>query len=444
MPVRLLFYSSAAIQYNHPSLVAFYSFILYAIMSTDIENEDEKGKKGSDRGVSTPRARAVGAGPSDELPELELSCTTSSSSALTLGIVEPSPSTPDQPVKNKKSSPEEREKMAREFILSKGLNISYDTLDDEGKLRAKRLMSADFSWSPSHEKKGNRGETTFREQCDLFCNMYSEWSDLSRWFFHQDKDAMDNYLVIRRQKAGICYMHAVAVYQHYVQYRRQKRQGSGHEMLDLSWYIRERFSTERLENFITKGGGSSSIGFLCEITGNDWEEVSSLSLNPPKKSRKSERFKWVIAEICHNFKASQEPALVSGFCLEEDFKSPGKYYYHGEVKKEKLLAYGEKCKKPKGSYVKHSMVLIALYQDKGRDEVWFLLQNFWANKYLVVVSAEYLASCYASVTFLDADDNVSLPHDLVVIDAHYSETETTLEECEEDISEENEATAAVV
>jgi len=317
--------------------------------------------------------------------------------------------------------------------VKKGLDITYDDLDQDGKLRANRLMSADFSWSPTKDKE-DRGETTFSEQWDLFCHFIAGCQTLSSLFCDGliasvffDQTATEKYLAIRLQKTGICYMHAVAVFQHYLWCLRTKPEGDNHEMLDISWYIREKFPNDKLKNFITKGGGGSAVEFYCEVTGAELDVMRGETIHLQKKSADEATFQRRMDEICDLFKNTNEPALVSEFKIERDFKTPNKFVYDDEVDQQAYYDYGLECKKPHGGRVLHSMVMLGLKKEPS-GKVWFLLQNFWASKYLVLASGEYLASCGAVVTFAPKSVTVDLKENFTVIDAHYMETEVGPEE----------------
>jgi hypothetical protein len=64
-------------------------------------------------------------------------------------------------------------------------------------------------------------------------------------------------------------------------------------------------------------------------------------------------------------------------------------------------------------------------------KVWFLLQNTWKNKYFRVVSAEYMASCKATISFVHKGVSVALVEKLHVVDSWYAETNCEMEECAE-------------
>lgn len=338
-------------------------------MSTANESGKETTKTshdGRDRNHRDPSVEVAGpkrnVGGSGDLspPGLALSSTTSSISPMAGLSLE----TPKQPIQPKMTR-EESEKNAREFMENKGLNISYDQLDEFGKLRASRLMSTDFSWSPKQEKIGNHGETTFREQWELFCRKFPIWEDLSHVFF--DEDALDNFLVIREQRGGICFMHAVTVYLHYLQYLRMETTRPNHEMLDLSWYICERFPKEKLEKFLLKGGGGSSIDFFCELTGHHKNEIMSANIVLASKSWDEDQFQQNIQMICDKFARNKEPALVSEFAIERNFKSSDEFSYDGELEMEVYYDYAEQCGKSSHIRVLHSMVLLGLRkEDSGK------------------------------------------------------------------------------
>ena len=143
--------------------------------------------------------------------------------------------------------------------------LTYDDLDADGKARARRLMTGDYGWSPSNNNHGEllRGETTFRHEFEAFCEnslQASAWNDLSRVFF--DEPAMDQFLVIRSQRSGICFLHAGVLWQHYLKCKRTPGRLADHKMLDLSTFIRDRFSNYELEKFLKNGGGGSSVSFF--------------------------------------------------------------------------------------------------------------------------------------------------------------------------------------
>ena len=372
----------------------------------------------------------------DSPPSLAQASTTSTSATAfsNNNNVTPVPTTPQNQIVKSKMTKGEREAAARDFMAKKRLGISYDDLSQDGQLRANRLMSADFSWSPTKDKE-DRGETTFSDQWDLFCLFIAGHQTLSSLFCDGliasvffDQEAIEKYLAIRLQKAGICYMHAVAVFQHYLWCLRTKPEGDNHKMLDISWYIREKFPNDKLEKFLTKGGGGSAVEFYCGVTGAELDDMRGVSIFLPRKSTNEATFQRRMVEICDLFKDTNEPALVTEFKIESGFTATDKFVYDGEVDQQAYYDYASECKKPKDIRVLHSMVMLGLKKEEPSGKVWFLLQNFWASKYLLLISGEYLASCGAVVTFAPKSVTVDLKENFTVIDAHYMETEVGPEE----------------
>ena len=120
--------------------------------------------------------------------------------------------------------------------------------------------------------------------------------------------------------------------------------------------------------------------------------------------------------------------LVSEFQVEAAFKEDGRFLYDEPADPSKFVEYGAQCGKKNGGLVRHSMVIIAMYKDKEKNKFWCLIQNFWANKYFVILSGEYLASCWARFTLFDKEYKTTLPKEVKVIDAYYAERETHMEE----------------
>jgi hypothetical protein len=293
-------------------------------------------------------------------------------------------------------------------------------------------MSPDFSWSPSKDDRVDvvemsRGPTTFEREFDTFCSSFSggsAWRNLSRVFF--DKDAMEDYLAIRRQRAGICYMHAGAILQHYLQCKRTGLKD--HKMLDLSTYIRDRMSDEDVAKILVKGGGGSSVSFFSRITGIPIEDLCSISFGK-KKSQNPVFFNNCTSWAWDTYVELREPGLVSDFLIESAFVDERNSVFDYEVEKAEFSSYARS--KNRDVPVKHSMVLIGAHREKETGKVWFLLQNFWRDKYFRLVSAEYLASCKAKISFVADDEDVSLKGSHKTVDAMYVETDLEVEECEE-------------
>jgi len=149
----------------------------------------------------------------------------------------PSTTTKNQPTR---VTPEERERAVREFVKTNGLNFTCKTSDANGQLSAKRLMSPDYSWSPTQEKRGH-SEMMFREQWGLLWNMIEfdkelknaigvqEWKSFAAVFF--EEKALDSCLGMHQQRAGVGFMHAITVFQHCLWCVRTGQHETNHKML---------------------------------------------------------------------------------------------------------------------------------------------------------------------------------------------------------------------
>ena len=101
------------------------------------------------------------------------------------------------------------EEKAKKFCADLGLN--WNTLSDEVKLRAKRLMSPCYSWGPDKSSK-ERYKTTFREEFERFLQISKiDWKtatyecegEVHRSIFFEEED-VDKFMVIRTQSSGFC------------------------------------------------------------------------------------------------------------------------------------------------------------------------------------------------------------------------------------------------
>ena len=377
-------------------------------------------------------------------PQLTLSSTTSSTDTPH------SAETPRTPTNQQIMSMAERERLAAEFVTELGLD--WEGLTALKQYRAKRLMSEDFSWSPGHGDT-LRYTTTFKKEFDTFVEKIEAMkrdeeskedegavkipSIEFSWLFF-DEEAIENYLVIRKQRSGICCLHASVLLQHYLQcLRSADQETTNHRMLDISQFIRENLEPAKKKKYIETGAcGLGSEEFFKTITGLS----STHQLLPApicKKSLDEYFFYCGVQNVIRLFEHSQEPALVQQFAIEANFER--EVVHDREVDEAEFRAFGESKGKQR---VLHSMVLLGVRkvetEDPGKPKVWFLLQNFWENDYFHLVSAEYLASCTATITFAPPNVDISLNEagNYSTVDGNYAETEIAFEECAPPLPEE--------
>jgi hypothetical protein len=300
--------------------------------------------------------------------------------------------------------------------------IDYDSLNVKGKSILHRMMSPDISWSPGKPSNEGRTRTTFIAEFETFCSKegMDVWKqdDYSRVFFEESH--MRDYMVIRRQRSGNCFMHAVVALVHYLIAKRTNN--FNHEMLDISDYMRNHMHRTDLRDHIVErsGGDLNALRFLRSITGI--RTCIQYFIN----SGDLEKILFRAEGVLKKFNEVNEPALVHGFSVEKKFAAPGNkdVKFDGEVNKDDLVEGGRST---------HAMILIGAYKDEDTGNIYFSLQNWWEGKYLRQVSAQYLASAGATISFV-SDVNVAiLPKGFHTVDAYYAEGAETPEFLTENI-----------
>jgi hypothetical protein len=318
------------------------------------------------------------------------------------------------------------------------LPIDYDSLDFKGKSILHRMMSPDFSWSPGKpsEEGRTRTRTTFIAEFETFCSKkgMDVWKqdDYSRVFFEEKH--MRDYMVIRRQRSGNCYMHAVVAFVHYLIAKRTNN--FNHEMVDISEYMRTHMGRCSLREHIRGKPGGHSLTFLESITGIKRSELYRYYIDlgdPETILPQAERLLEIFNEL-------KEPALVHRFSVEKKFADPDNkdVKFDGEVNTDDLVDDGN------SGNTTHAMILIGAYKNEDTGDIYFLLQNWWEGKYLRQVSAQYLASAGATISFV-SDVNVAiLPNGFHMVDTYYAEGAESPMEGQDLLNEPNVTTFAIV
>jgi hypothetical protein len=206
-------------------------------------------------------------------------------------------------------------------------------------------------------------------------------------------------------------------------------------MIDTSWVMRDSnyFTKEMLKDYILNEAGGSSLTFLKFITGLEVEDLLTYTPIPKKISEIDFRQNFqAIHDHFHSYNGSLEPALVHGFKVDARFKSgaegtnchtaPGLVFDKANA----VMAGGK--------MVSHSMLLIGARYCFLNDDYMFCLQNWWSGKFLVTVSAEYLASCGAKILFIPEHVDLNITGNFQTVNADYAEGSTPGEDsCADDI-----------
>lgn len=306
-------------------------------------------------------------------------------SALTLGSSSSSPGplltqtstgsglfTPtNQPIMTR----EERLAEANAFI--ERLGFVWGDLDDEQRKRTMRVMSPDWHCSPQDPKK-RRDLSTFGPEFEKFkkklpknlCNMLE--ANPAHMFY--DEGAIDEYLVIRLQKSGICPLHASSLFQHYMHC---KRKGiSNHNVLDICTYIRTQLDPVNQKRYIEFGTTVyDSSTFFRDITGTPLLHYSV--------SRDRD-----IKFIHSTFSEDREPMLLGSVRLFSDRNDP---VWEGSVSEEQYEEYALERKKNEGRRPQlHSLVIIGAFEDTENKKTWFVVQNFWQSAWFHLIDGDRL------------------------------------------------------
>lgn len=321
----------------------------------------------------------------------------------------------------------EREKQAKEYVHD--LGIDWDDLEPKAQVRAKKLMSPDFSWSPSDELKGNR-----RTQPVTFATAYGDFlkslrpdlrdaltADPSNVFF--DEKAIDDYMVIRHQKSGICPMHASALLQHYVHCKRNQTLSANHQVLDLSSFIRTSMTHENQKQYIKNGTTDfTSPSFFRETTGSSLSALTYPDAIDIKiiYNRFHELHEPILIAFCRTFRDRYEPVWEGGF-TEQEYETYSQKRLEEDGRRPPL----------------HSMVIIGAFKlvTTESEKFWFLIQNFWSAAWFHLVDGDRLCSMFRHTSkgppgfyWCGPGQSTSLVEGCVTVDAHYSECEVEMDE----------------
>ena len=332
------------------------------------------------------------------------------------------PVTPrDQPI----MTPEAREQKAKAFALAVGLQ--WSVLNEEQRVRARKIQSPDFTWSPTRGEAppNSRYTTTFAAEWEQFVATLPEphkaaFTNFNNVFF--DDEAVRNYMAIRRQLSGICSAHSSVLYQHYIESCRRGSQEENHKMLDMSSFIRNDLSPDIQKRYIqdgTTGLGSFELTILFTDT-KKWEYTQ---FHPCKQSEDEENHRVDLELLYQRFVKRQEPGLVSSFRVGAEFSESA--ILQGPIDE---VRYQEKVNK-KGKEPIHAMILIGAYHNSEDDRFWFLLQNTHKDDYFKLVDGEHLASSNATIYFAHRNIDMSLKGDYKTAVGEYSETALDMEEC---------------
>jgi hypothetical protein len=285
----------------------------------------------------------------------------------------------------------------REFLREHNIDTQkLKKWNDKQKSRLQKLIDGD-------KINDHMTHITFDKMFDKFTSIYIEWQNDAAILFWKNYNIND-MKVIRRQMTGLCFMHAPVVLQYYM-YCIYNKENSHLKMIDVAKYIKTYWHGEKLCDYLERDSGGRSIDFLKEITKKECVIEDRFII--PNKNNKF--YKSKCENIMNTLKI--KPALVSEFKVDKKFKKEGVRFI-GTVDDNEIVGL-------------HAMVLIGAR--KHNDEYYFLLQNWWHNRYFIEVSGEYMHSAECTIYFLE--NNISeIPSEFPVVSSLYAET--TMDACE--------------
>jgi hypothetical protein len=192
-------------------------------------------------------------------------------------------------------------------------------------------------------------------------------------------------MVIRKQKSGLCYLHAPVVLEHYL--IAIATGGKNSSTYDIGKYEAHVLSGEHLVNFIFEDKGGSSRDTLNELCGlTKVDDVKCYTI-PDKEdgSLYSVTCQLILERV------SLSPALISVFRVYPDFGQTSAVSFSGLPAQNDNVSLSD--------VERHSMVLIGA-RKTSEGEYYFLLQNWWQGRYFIEVSGEYMHHCQAQITFV--------------------------------------------
>lgn len=292
----------------------------------------------------------------------------------------------------------EEQKKYISFLKQKNVgtpNKVFKNLSSVGIGKMDRLMNGDI-WSE---------KTTFQAEYRIFTDKVPGWTytmgdcnnnkkrikkgdnsagnnEVENLFWTQfNVEQNKRVLVIRKQNSGLCYLHAPVVLEHYLIAISTDCENAS--MIDIGFYEANLLEGDQLKDFLLKDEGGGSVVTLRNICGLRLEDIDRKHIPHPTDP--------AFVVVCEGIleKVANTPALVSNFTVYEEFSIADKFSYDG-VPNEHIGTT---------KLQRHAMVLIGA-RKTVEQKYYFLLQNWWENKYFVEVSAEYMYHCEGSINFV--------------------------------------------
>ena len=246
----------------------------------------------------------------------------------------------------------------------------------------------------------DKGEFKLQDKFKEFTKKHPAWGDAEKsYVFWRDFPAVehisaDDLMVARVQESGLCYLLAPIVLQHFL-----VTCGSGgteHQMINAGKFVAEEFTPGQILDHLTKEDGGPSQRFAKQIMGLHWNELKVVVISKI----------LFLPEVLAATLKKYGVGLVSYMHADSNFND-------GTDK----CSYLDDDSKDNGGG--HAMVVVGHRTHAGRHI--FLLQNWWRNKQLIEVSAEYMVKSQAQVHFVTKKLE-HIPKTFPTIEASYAVT----------------------
>ena len=227
-------------------------------------------------------------------------------------------------------------------------------------------------------------ESFFDDCFQKFTDRVPEWNDERCTIFWNsyDNDWRKKVLIIREQSAGLCFLSAVFVFEHYLTAIFSK--GAIPTTYDVGKYEAKELRGEVLEDFLLNGRLSSTLGILksvCALGDDDFETIL-LPSNRDLRARQYQDDCELISQL-----VASRPGIISQMKASHISGSSVEQIQFTD-------APGNQLDSPR-----HAVLLIGACK-KADGEYYFLVQNWWPSRPFLELSGRYLAHCDAKITFL--------------------------------------------
>ncbi len=286
----------------------------------------------------------------------------------------------------------------REFLRSHSIDDTHfkrynvKPLDHWDQASIDRINNLEHGDNTVHSHSNTFQPVSFDAEFAKFTDECEAWKNDSSVLFWKKYDV--DFKVVRRQKSGLCFMHAPVVLQHYLvsihNCSKNKHKHNESNMIDMASYIKQFWRGDRLFKYIAMDSGGSATKFLDEINvGTEGFSVDSQLFPLPLNPRFLDFCRKLLSFLEH------KPVLVSSFTVYDSF-----YSSTGGVS---FIDLPHESENEVGG---HAMVLIGgriVKTDDGKEQFVFLLQNWWTDRYFIEVSADYLAAVKVILTFVESE-----------------------------------------